>query len=61
MSNTPNTLYLRLEAPLQAWGSHEGKFTMRRTADAPTKSGVAGLLCAALGIPRDQAAHGCTH
>lgn len=55
MSSPPNTLFLRLEAPLQAWGSNEAKFAVRRTADAPTKSGVAGLLCAALGISRAEA------
>ena len=53
--SAPNTLFLRLEAPLQAWGSHEAKFAVRRTMDAPTKSGVAGLLCAALGMNRSEA------
>ena len=33
-----NTLFLRLEGPLQAWGDHESKFVIRRTAEAPTKS-----------------------
>jgi CRISPR system Cascade subunit CasD len=51
-----NTLFLRLEGPLQAWGNQESKFAVRRTAEAPTKSGVLGLLCAALGVPRDRAA-----
>jgi CRISPR system Cascade subunit CasD len=54
--NTPhNTLFLRLEGALQSWGSHEGKFFIRRTEDAPTKSGVAGLLCSAMGIGRAEA------
>lgn len=53
---TPNTLFLRLEGPLQAWGDHESKFVVRRTAEAPTKSGVIGLLCAALGVSRAGAA-----
>ena len=53
--NAPNTLFLRLEAPLQAWGGNEAKFAVRRTADAPTKSGVAGLLSAALGVGRAEA------
>lgn len=52
-----NTLYLRLEGPLQAWGSHESKFVIRRVMDAPTKSGVIGLLLCALGVSR-QAARG---
>jgi CRISPR system Cascade subunit CasD len=50
-----NTLFLRLEGPLQAWGNHESKFVVRRTWEAPTKSGVIGMLCAALGVPRQQA------
>lgn len=52
-----NTLFLRLEGPLQAWGGHESKFAVRRTAEAPTKSGVIGLLCAALGVSRSEASN----
>ena len=48
-----STLLLRLAAPLQAWGD-ESKFETRRTAREPTKSGVVGLLAAALGRRRDQ-------
>ena len=51
-----NTLFLRLEGPLQAWGVQESKFVIRRTAEAPTKSGVIGMLCAALGVARADAA-----
>ncbi len=54
-----NTLFLRLEGPLQSWGGHEAKFSIRRTSDAPTKSGVFGLLCAALGIGRIEAGESC--
>lgn len=50
-----NTLFLRLEGPLQSWGDQESKFVIRRTAEAPTKSGVIGMLCAALGVPRPEA------
>lgn len=50
-----NTLFLRLEGPLQAWGSEQSKFVIRRTAEAPTKSGVIGILCAARGISRAEA------
>jgi len=50
-----NTLFLRLEGPLQAWGNNESKFVVRRVAEAPTKSGVIGLLCAALGVARSEA------
>ncbi|MFH1737511.1 MAG: type I-E CRISPR-associated protein Cas5/CasD [bacterium] len=51
-----NTLYLRLEGPLQSWGDQQSKFVIRRTCEAPTKSGVIGMLCAALGVPRSEAA-----
>lgn len=51
-----NTLFLRFEGPLQAWGDQQSKFVIRRTADAPTKSGVIGMLCAALGVSRSEAA-----
>lgn len=47
------TLLLRLAAPLQAWGS-DSKFETRKTNREPTKSGVVGLLAAALGIGRDE-------
>ena len=47
-----STLLLRLAAPLQSWGD-ESKFETRRTAPYPTKSGVVGLLAAALGISRE--------
>jgi len=50
-----NTLFLRLEGPLQAWGDQESKFVIRRTAEAPTKSGIIGMLCAALGVSRPRA------
>ena len=47
-----STLLLRLAAPLQSWGV-EAKFETRRTQNYPTKSGVIGLLAAALGYSRD--------
>lgn len=50
-----NTLFLRLEGPLQSWGVQESKFVIRRTGEAPTKSGVIGMLCAALGVSRADA------
>jgi CRISPR system Cascade subunit CasD len=50
-----NTLLLRLEGPLQSWGDQQSKFVIRRTAEAPTKSGVIGMLCAALGVSRHEA------
>ena len=47
-----STLLLRLAAPLQAWGI-DSKFEVRRTNREPSKSGVIGLLAAALGLRRD--------
>lgn len=46
------TLLLRLAAPLQSWGS-QSKFNIRLTDREPTKSGVVGMLAAALGIQRN--------
>jgi len=51
--NAPRVLLLRLSAPLQAWGVRS-RFAMRDTGREPSKSGVVGLLCAALGRGRDQ-------
>lgn len=48
-----NTLFLRLEGPLQAWGER-GRWSVRDTAPEPTKSGLVGLLACALG-ERDDA------
>lgn len=47
-----NTLLIRLAAPLQSWGS-ESKFERRTTQREPTKSGVIGILAAALGRGRE--------
>lgn len=47
-----STLLLRLAAPLQSWGS-SSKFEIRTTEKMPTKSGVVGMLAAALGLGRD--------
>ena len=46
-----STLLLRLEGPLQSWGI-ASRFSNRDTGLEPSKSGVIGLLCAALGRPR---------
>lgn len=48
----PNTLLLQLVGPMQSWG-FRSRFDNRDTALEPTKSGVIGLLCAALGWGRD--------
>lgn len=47
-------LLLRLTAPMQSWGVMS-RFSRRDTGKEPSKSGVIGLLCAALGISRDDA------
>lgn len=46
-------LLLWLEAPLQSWG-HDSKFGRRDTLNFPTKSGVMGLVCCALGAGGEQ-------
>lgn len=46
-------LLLRLEGPLQSWGT-ASRFPNRDTGLEPSKSGVIGLLCAALGRSRGQ-------
>ena len=48
-----STLLLRLAGPMQAWGT-DSKFDERRTGREPSKSGVIGLVAAALGIRRQQ-------
>jgi CRISPR system Cascade subunit CasD len=47
-----SVLLLRLAGPMQSWGVHS-RFSTRDTGLEPSKSGVVGLLCAALGRPRD--------
>lgn len=49
------TLLLRLAGPMQSWGT-QSRFSIRDTGLEPSKSGVFGLLCAALGVPRDDEA-----
>ncbi len=46
-----STLLMRLAAPMQAWGL-ASKYDRRDTQRAPTKSGVIGLVAAALGRRR---------
>lgn len=47
------TLLLQLIGPMQSWGV-QSHFTIRDTGLEPSKSGVVGLLCAAMGIDREQ-------
>lgn len=46
-----SALSLRLAGPMQSWGA-SSRFTRRGTEDAPTKSGIVGLLAAAQGRRR---------
>lgn len=48
------TLLLRLSAPMQSWGT-TSRFDERDSQMEPSKSGVIGLLCAALGRDRREA------
>lgn len=46
-------LLLHLSGPLQSWGEHS-RFNVRDTSSAPTRSGILGMVAAALGRPREQ-------
>ncbi len=48
-----STLLMRLAGPMQSWGT-QSRFSIRDTGQEPSKSGVIGLLCAALGKPREE-------
>lgn len=48
-----NTLFLRLEGPMQSWGERS-PWKYRDSAREPTKSGVVGLLACALGVSNDE-------
>lgn len=56
MSNSNSSepyVLLWFEAPLQSWGA-DSKFGRRDTLKFPTKSGVLGLVCSALGAGGEQ-------
>lgn len=46
-------LLMWLESPLQSWG-FDSKFSRRESLNFPTKSGILGLLCSALGAGGEQ-------
>ncbi|MQF69056.1 type I-E CRISPR-associated protein Cas5/CasD [SAR202 cluster bacterium AD-804-J14_MRT_500m] len=48
----PSTLLMRLSGPMQSWGTRS-RFDSRDTELEPSKSGVIGLLCAALGRSKE--------
>jgi CRISPR system Cascade subunit CasD len=52
MSYDNRFLALRLEGPLQSWG-FDSQYNRRNTGLMPTKSAIAGMCCAALGLPFD--------
>lgn len=52
MSDETAHLALLLDAPLQSWG-FASRFQRRTTGLHPTKSGVIGLTCAAMGLGKD--------
>lgn len=47
------TLLMRLSAPMQTWRIQQ-QFTHRATEKEPSKSGIVGLLCSALGRARHE-------
>lgn len=47
------TLLIKLEGPMQSWG-YRSRFDYRDTALEPTRSGVIGLICAAMGLARGE-------
>jgi len=51
--NEVHTLLLTLNGPMQSWG-FRSRFDYRDTALEPTRSGVIGLICAAMGISRGE-------
>ncbi len=51
MSDEQAFLAIRLAGPFQSWG-YDSMFDYRKTGLMPTKSGIAGLCCAAMRIPR---------
>lgn len=48
-----NVLLIRLKGPMQSWGSRS-RFSLRTTEPYPTKSGVIGMIAAALGMARTE-------
>jgi len=47
-----HTILIMLDGPMQSWGSRS-RFDDRDTHAEPTKSAVIGMVCAALGRPRE--------
>ncbi|NWH05258.1 type I-E CRISPR-associated protein Cas5/CasD [Desulfobacter latus] len=51
MNNIQNCLGLYLDAPMQSWG-YQSRFDRRTSFSFPTKSGIIGMICAAMGVDR---------
>lgn len=51
MSSDIRFLALRLVGPMQSWG-YDSQYNRRNTGLMPTKSAIAGMCCAALGLSR---------
>jgi CRISPR system Cascade subunit CasD len=51
MSSSDHFLPLLLDGPFQSWG-HDSRFMRRTTSLYPTKSGVIGLIAAAMGLAK---------
>lgn len=49
-------LFMRLAGPMQSWGVMS-RFSRRDTGKEPSRSGVIGLICAAMGIDRADDGH----
>ncbi len=52
--NETHYLTLYLDSPLQSWG-YQSRFDRRTSFSFPTRSGVTGMICAAMGIDRGDA------
>lgn len=48
-----STLILKISPPMQSWGVEDRFIKVRKTNRFPTKSGIVGLMAAALGWDRD--------
>ena len=58
MSNDITSIGIRLEGPMQSWG-FDSQFNRRNTGLMPTKSGIAGMICAAFGYTRGSEEENC--
>lgn len=54
MSTDQKYLAIRLQGPLQSWGA-VSQYSRRNTGLMPTKSALAGMCCAAMGLSRGSA------